>query len=199
MKNIRLAFAFILAIASAAPAARADKLEQTILGNFYAPEQIKKYADLLNLTDDQKTTLRTAYENAQQRVEGLKQQLETETEKLGELTKPRHIDEKAATDQGEKLLTLDREIKHTQFALLIAIKNNLTPEQQNTLGTIKALDPKIKEAEKLVEKWKADGRDLTKLGDMKAEFDADLASGKVKEAETLVDRALDILNDRPAQ
>jgi Spy/CpxP family protein refolding chaperone len=177
-------------------ATRADNTEEKIARNFYLPEQVRKYADALNLTEDQKTTLKNAYESAQQKVEQLKAQQQAEAQKFNELAKAAQVDEKALFAQGDKYLDADREIKHAQLALLITIKNNLTAEQKATLDGMKALAPKLQEAQKLGDKWKSEGRDMTKLEGMKAEFDAALQAGKIKEADALVDRALDILNER---
>ena len=194
MNKIR-SLVFLATIVSAL-ALRADNVEDKIAANFFLPEQVKKYAEVLNLTDDQKGKLRDAYEGAQQKVEQLKEQQQADADKFNELAKQSHVDEKAIFAQGDKFLDTDREIKHLQLGLLVLIKNTLIPEQQATLNAIKALDPKIKEATKIADKWKADGRDMSKLEGMKSEFESALQSGKIKDAEAIVDRALDILNER---
>ncbi len=196
MKNVRLALVVaILATVPAAFAARADRLEEKLAGNFFLPELVKKNVEILNLTEDQKTSLASAYENSQQKVGDLKQQAEAETDKLVELTKPQHVDEKAIFDEGEKLLALDHEIKHTQLALLITIKNSLTPEQQAVLNNIKLLDPKMKQALALADKWKADGRDLSPFEGAKSEFESNLKDGKTREAEAVLDRVIKALGE----
>lgn len=186
----------VIAIAAlAASAARADHLEARITAHFYTPEQIKKYADLLGLTAEQTDKLRGAYEGTQQKVEQLKQQQQAEVEKFVGLCSPQRVDEQALAAQGEKLMDAERDIRRAQLALLVTIKNSLTPGQQGILDSVKALDPKLREAREAAERWKADGRDLSRFQDARTEFESLLAAGKVKEAESLLDRTLKSLNE----
>ncbi len=197
MKIIRqLASIVALSVFAAGLAVGADNLEEKLGESFYRPEQIKKCAPMLNLTEEQQTTLKNAYEAAVDKVGQLKEQIRAESEKFAALAKEQHLDEKALTAQGDKILDLDREMKHEQLHLGVLIKNTLTPEQQTTMNGVNALDPKLREATKLADKWKADGRDLSKLVEMKTDIEAKLQAGNVKEAEATLDRALDILNER---
>ena len=54
-----------------------------------------------------------------------------------ELVKQGRPDESKTLAQLDKVLNLEREIKRAQIALLIKIKNSLTPEQQTKLREIK--------------------------------------------------------------
>jgi Spy/CpxP family protein refolding chaperone len=56
---------------------------------------------------------------------------------LVELLDGSRVDEAAALEQVDRVLTLERRIKRAQLALLIDIKNILTPEQQDRLRSLR--------------------------------------------------------------
>jgi hypothetical protein len=58
-------------------------------------------------------------------------------ERLQALLKPAKVDEQQALLQLEKVLSAERDIKHTQMSLLIRIKNHLTADQQTRLQEIR--------------------------------------------------------------
>ena len=66
----------------------------------------------------------------------MQQQMQAEAKKLAELAKPERVDEKAVIAQADKMLDLEREMKHTQLSLLVTIKNTLTADQQAKLKAI---------------------------------------------------------------
>jgi Spy/CpxP family protein refolding chaperone len=59
-------------------------------------------------------------------------------EGLVSLLKERSADESQVMNQLDKVLTSEREIKRTQIALLVRIKNKLTPDQQTRLQKLRA-------------------------------------------------------------
>jgi Spy/CpxP family protein refolding chaperone len=89
------------------------------------------------LSEDQKSSLRTEILKAQARFTDLQWQIEEATERLAGLLKQDHVDEQQALAQLDKVLSIEREIKRAQFALLIQIKNRLTPEQRTMLMQIR--------------------------------------------------------------
>ena len=59
--------------------------------------------------------------------------MSAETERLDKLLQPASIDEKQVLEQIDRTLAAEREIKRTQVALLIRIKNALSAQQQAKL------------------------------------------------------------------
>jgi Spy/CpxP family protein refolding chaperone len=59
-----------------------------------------------------------------------------QTAALAALAKPQHVDEAALGAQLDRVLEVEREAKHVHLALLTAIKNLLTPDQQTQLRKI---------------------------------------------------------------
>ena len=63
----------------------------------------------------------------------LQWEIESGTQALGELVAKREIDESAALAEAERLMRAEQELKKAHLALLIRIKNQLTPTQQSEL------------------------------------------------------------------
>ena len=106
--------------------------------NMFPPELVMQHQQALGLTDEQKTLLKTELRQAQARFTELQWQLQDEMEKMVELVKQDRVDESQTLAQLDKILNLEREIKRAQIALLIRIKNRLSPEQQMKLREIRS-------------------------------------------------------------
>ena len=173
-----------------------------IMEGFFSPEQIMSSHEQLGLTDSQGATLKSAFDDAHQRMEGMQQQMQAESKKLAELAKPERVDEKAVIAQADKMLDLEREMKHTQLSLLVVIKNTLTADQQAKLTALKkdskgstaGLEEKVQKVKDAAQRWQQEGRDLSPILAMKGEVEALMAQGKTAEVSAVLDKALKILN-----
>jgi len=105
--------------------------------SLFPPELVMQNQEAISLTDEQKNLLKTELRQAQTKFTELQWQLEDQLEKMVALVKQPHPDEQQVLAQLDKVLNAEREVKREQVALLIRIKNNLTPEQQSQLMTIK--------------------------------------------------------------
>jgi|SRR5215472_8878856 len=105
--------------------------------NLFPPELVMQNQEAINLTDDQRNQLKTELRQAQTKFTELQWQLEDQVEKMVALVKQPHPDEQQVLAQLDKVLNAEREVKREQVALLIRIKNSLTPEQQSQLMAIK--------------------------------------------------------------
>jgi len=106
--------------------------------NMFPPELVMQHQQALGLTEEQKTLLKTELRQAQARFTELQWQLQNEMEKMVELVKQDRVDESQTLAQLDKILNLEREIKRAQIALLVRIKNRLSPEQQVKLREIRS-------------------------------------------------------------
>lgn len=109
--------------------------------SFFPPELVMQNQQAIGLTDDQKSYLRAEIREAQTKFTDLQWKLQDEAEKMLSLTKQPHIDEQQALAQLEKVLGVEREVKRAQIALLVHIKNKLTPEQQAKLEELRNNKP----------------------------------------------------------
>src|SRR5713226_10478599 len=99
----------------------------------FPPEMIMGHTRELNLTDEQKTFMRTEINRATTRFNELQWPLQDAMEALHETMKANSVNEQLALSQLDKVLDNEREMKRAQMELAIRIKNKLTQEQQTKL------------------------------------------------------------------
>jgi Spy/CpxP family protein refolding chaperone len=118
---------------------RAQPPQSDPLGeNLFPPELVMQHQQALGLSEEQKTFFKTELRQAQVRFTELQWQLQDEMEKMVALVKQDRVDESQTLAQLDKILNLEREIKRAQIALLIRIKNRLSPEQQVKLHDVRS-------------------------------------------------------------
>jgi Spy/CpxP family protein refolding chaperone len=63
--------------------------------------------------------------------------MQDEAQQLADILKSNTVDESEALAQIDRVLAVEREVKRAHIAMLIRIKNVLTPEQQATLKALR--------------------------------------------------------------
>lgn len=112
-----------------------DPLAQFI----FPPELVMQHQREIGLTDEQKTYLRGEIQRVTLRFTELQWQLQDAMEGLASVMKEATVNEQQALSQLDKILDIEREIKHLHIGLAIRIKNKLTPEQQSKLQGMKRM------------------------------------------------------------
>jgi Spy/CpxP family protein refolding chaperone len=182
----------------------ADSHADPLAGAFFSPELILLARDQIGLTPAQLEAFRNRTEKTQPRSEELRRKLERETAALQALAKQKRVDEAAIMAQLDKVLDTEREVKHLHVALLVVIKNLLTPEQQGKLreigatgaaqlaeATRKRLTRKVEAVQSGARRWAESGRDPSPIEQaMEKRFKPLIDAGKVSEAEAELDRVL---------
>jgi len=107
--------------------------DDPLRGALFPPEAIMQNQQALGLSDDQKNTLKNDLRQAQTRFSELQWALEDAVERLATLLKAPKVDEKTATEQLDKVLNAEREVKRAQLLLLVRLKNGLSAAQQTQL------------------------------------------------------------------
>jgi Spy/CpxP family protein refolding chaperone len=107
--------------------------DDLLAGQLFAPELVMQYSQEIQLTPDQSKAIKDEIQKAQAKFLDMQWEMQLEKEKLVLLLKAQPVDERAALVQVDKLLDRERDIKKTQISLLIRIKNQLSPAQQNKL------------------------------------------------------------------
>lgn len=139
---------------------------------FIPPEVAVIAGPQVGLSPELRQAIRTRMETAQSRAEEWRSQLERETSALAALARKDRIDEAALLSQLDKVLAAERELKRLHLGLLVALKNELTPEQQARLREIarssggrpaeeirRRLTEKVERVQQLARKWAESGRD----------------------------------------
>ena len=177
--------------------------------NLFAPELVMQHQSEIGLTEEQREALMSEIQNAQERFAGLQERLQKEVEAMAALLRKESTDEQAALAQFDKVLDREREIKRAHLGLILRIKGKLTREQVARLREIKSkiasgqlrsfeevqriLQTKLQSVQDGVQRWQGDGRDPSPVAEIMQEFDALMKKGKHKEAEAVLDRALNLL------
>lgn len=176
----------------------------------FPPDLIVQAKDEVKLTEEQREHLRIATEKMETRFREVQDRLRKENDAFVELVKQPHVDVLAALKQLDMLLTAEREVKHTQIAFMLTVKNELTPEQQAKLSAFRkaqGLDRTamedfqrriVRKAERVrlaVEKLAADSADIAPVAAIMEEVRTLMEQGKPKEAEAAIDRALKRLGE----
>jgi len=115
--------------------------EDPLARYLFPPELVMAHQTAINLTDHQRTAVQEAILAAQVKFLTLQFRMSAEAEKLQVLLSAPTADEAKVLAQVDQVLTLEREVKKTQIALLIRIKNQLTPDQQEQLSKLRKQDP----------------------------------------------------------
>ena len=210
---MKLTIAFITLLTSLCPLFAADhskKAADPFAGAFFPPELVLLAQDRIALTPEQLEAVRARVAKTQQRSDELRVKLERETAALAALTKQERVDEAPLLAQLDKVLDVERELKHLNVGAGVAIKNLLTPEQVAKLRemsfeiaknhtaftkleeeTSKRITAKVERVKEGAQKWVASGRDPSSIAQaMEEKFKPLMEADKVFEAEAVLDRVL---------
>ena len=104
----------------------------------YAPDFVMQHQQAIALSDEQKKTFKNEIMKLTARFNELQWDLQEAGEVIQNMLKENPVDENRANAQLDKILNIEREIKHLQLTLAIRIKNLLTDEQRTKLQAIKS-------------------------------------------------------------
>ena len=103
----------------------------------FSPELVMEHQIELGLDDSERQVLRQAVQQAQAKFTDLQWRLSAETERLDTILREPVLREQTVLDQVDRVLALERDLKRTKIALLVRIRNTLTPEQQAKLAELR--------------------------------------------------------------
>lgn len=124
-------------VAGQATPPAAPSLGDPIARSLFEPELIMKHRRAIDLTDQQRDAISKLLRELQGQVIPLQWELQEQVEALSaELNRPR-IDLDRAQDRMRRVLQTERQIKEGHLTLLIRIKNQLSPAQQDALRKLR--------------------------------------------------------------
>ena len=197
-------------LATWCPLRAADKSKPAtdpFAGAFFSPEMVSMMRERIMLSQEQQDALRILMEKTQPLSEQSRKKLEKETAALAALAGQERVERTAILSQLDKVLDVERELKHLHVGLLVEVRNLLTLEQQTKLREMtKDGGVQLKEAaqKRLMEKMERVKTDAQKMADggrdpsdilrtMEGQFKPLLEAGKPIEAEAVLDHALEEL------
>jgi Spy/CpxP family protein refolding chaperone len=113
----------------------------TFLAHVFPPELVMRYQSELGLTSAQQETMTRIMAEAQAKLIELQWKFEAAMQALTKMLEKDVVDEEAALAQWDQLSGFEQQIKKTHLSLLIRIKNQLTPSQQEKLRTLRPSRP----------------------------------------------------------
>ena len=105
--------------------------------HLFPPELIMAHSQDIGLSDQQRATIKNEIRKAQEKFIDLQWDMKEQSGKLEGLLAQWPADEAKVLDQADRVMSLEREIKRTQLALLLRIRNSLTRDQSAKLETMK--------------------------------------------------------------
>jgi Spy/CpxP family protein refolding chaperone len=190
----RAALAGLFSLGPGVGSAAEPSINDMVVEHFFTPDIIKQEQTVLNLTEEQKVFIQMEVQKTQERLTNCQAKIRQEAEAFVPLVNSARIDEPKALAQMDKILGYENDIKRTQLAMLIHIKNKLTPEQQGWLKRTTSLQSiiqdKLTRIGNLILQWERQGKDISSMQQFKQQFDPLMREGKLKEAEAVLDRAL---------
>ena len=117
---------------------RGHHAHRAMMKMFYPPKAVMKHQAALDLTDQQKETIKQAMKKAKSKAVDAEFELEAALEELRELVNQDKIDRKEALAQADKVMKLEQRLKRIRLNMLIQTKNTLRPDQQGKLDALKA-------------------------------------------------------------
>lgn len=139
----------LLAIAAAPSAAWAGppRGESRIVGGMgrpaflehvFRPELVMRHQQAIGLTEEQRDAITQAIHETQKRLLSLQWELEARSEEAAKLFASDRVDADPALARAAAVIEVEGRIKQEHLRLLIRIKNELKPEQQQKLRALRA-------------------------------------------------------------
>ena len=132
-----LVAALLLSLAAPASARGQESPEKALEKLVFPPELVMQHQQRIQLKPAQREAITEAIQQTQHKLVDLQWRMQAEMQKLTELLQAQPADEPAVLAQVDRALAVEREVKRAQMALLVRIKNVLTPEQQSALRALR--------------------------------------------------------------
>jgi Spy/CpxP family protein refolding chaperone len=136
-RTIMLTIATAVMLPLAAGAQERMPHEQGFERHLFPPELVMRHQQQLQLTEQQRTTIKEAVKQLQTQTLEFQWELQELNEALSEMLARESVDSRAALAQVERMLEIEGQVKRMHLDLLIRIKNTLTREQQEQLRSMR--------------------------------------------------------------
>jgi len=106
--------------------------------HLFPPELVMSNQRAIGLQDPQRETIMQSVRYAQAVLGEMQMRMAGEMERLVELLQVPTVDSTAALSQLDRVLMHEHQVKRAHIAMLIRIRNTLTPDQRARLETIRS-------------------------------------------------------------
>src|SRR5260370_3488883 len=108
-----------------------------IARQLFPPELVMNNSQQIALGEKQRAAIKSEVQKMQSKFLDAQWDLQEETGKMTTLLQQTPIEEAKVLEEADKIMSFEREIKRSHLALLIRIKNLLTPEQVAKLEALR--------------------------------------------------------------
>jgi Spy/CpxP family protein refolding chaperone len=105
----------------------------------FPPELIMSQTQKLHVDDKQRATIKSEVQQAQSKFFDLQWQLKEASDTMVQLLQQTPVDEARVLAQADKVMGYEHDIKKIHLAMLIRIKNALTPDQIAQLRAMRGM------------------------------------------------------------
>jgi hypothetical protein len=105
--------------------------------HLFPPELVLQQAEQLKLEDSQKKSIEDAVAAAREKMEPMRERLNSELEVLSTLLEDQDSEHAKVKEQMDKVLKEERNVKQLHLQLLLYVRESLTPDQQSALQDVK--------------------------------------------------------------
>jgi Spy/CpxP family protein refolding chaperone len=120
-----------------APAREAREPLGAIESRVFAPELVMDHQSELSIDASQKEAIIHEVEQSQAEMVRLQWELQGEKEKLAHVLDADHVDEAKSREAAARLMERENKVKAGNLAMLVRVKNLLTPAQQKKLRELR--------------------------------------------------------------
>ncbi len=124
-------------VAVASPLRAQGKPDDPFQRYLFDPQLVLRNAQAIGLSAAQRKSILDELKATQTALAPLQVDMTGPAMELQEIIDPPHVDEAKAIATVEQVLKIENEVKKRQVALLVRIKNLLTPEQQMKLRALR--------------------------------------------------------------
>ena len=110
-----------------------ESAEEVLSENLFPPDLVLTNEQKLGLKPEQRSVIVQEVQQFQNKVTAFQSRMPEVGTRLAETLRPNRIGENEALAQLDRVLQVERDVKKAQLAMLIRVKNVLTPEQQGIL------------------------------------------------------------------
>lgn len=101
------------------------------------PELVMAHSQEIALTDAQSAAIRSEVRKTQTKFLDLQWDMQEETGRMTQLLQQVPVDEAKVLERADKIMALEREVKRAHLAMLVRLKNLLTPAQIAKLNALR--------------------------------------------------------------
>jgi Spy/CpxP family protein refolding chaperone len=109
--------------------------------SLFPPDFVMRHQQAIGLRAEQRDYIETNLEQARPHLQEAEQRVWQEAKKLESMLRENQVNEQQILAQSDRLVDLEKAVRRLHLALMVRIKNSLSPEQQAKLQDLRIREP----------------------------------------------------------